>query len=61
VNNIGDSWAEIKQSTVNKSQRKLYPQFVTDFQDIEETPEQITKDVDQERQLNLEMYETVDE
>jgi hypothetical protein len=43
VNNIGDSWAEIKHSTMNGSWRKLCPQSVTDFQDVEETPEQITK------------------
>jgi hypothetical protein len=43
VNNIGDSWAGIKQSTMNGSWRKLCPQFVTDFQDVGETPEQITK------------------
>jgi hypothetical protein len=45
VNNIGDSWAEIKQSTMNRSWRKLCPQFLTDFQDVKETPEQITKEV----------------
>jgi hypothetical protein len=28
VNNIRDSWAEIKQSTMNRSWKKLYPQFV---------------------------------
>jgi hypothetical protein len=39
ISNILDSWAEIKQSTVNRSWRKLCPQFVTDFQDAEETPE----------------------
>jgi hypothetical protein len=43
VSNVGDSWAEIKQSTINRSWRKLCPQFVTDFQDVDETPEQITK------------------
>jgi hypothetical protein len=63
VNNIGDSWAEIQKSTMNRSWRKLCPQFVTDFQDVEETPEQITKEVvDLERQRNLGMEETdVDE
>jgi hypothetical protein len=59
VSNIGDSWAEIKQSTINRSWKKLFPQFVTDFQDVEETPEQITKEVIfLGRQLNLEMDET---
>jgi L-rhamnose mutarotase len=54
VNNIGDSWDEIKQSTMNRSWRKICPQFVTDFQDVEETPEQITKEVVYlRRQLNL--------
>jgi hypothetical protein len=27
VNNIADSWAEIKQSTINKSWRNLLPRF----------------------------------
>jgi hypothetical protein len=44
--NIADSWAEIKQSTINKSWRSLCPDFVSDDQDIEETPEQKTKDVE---------------
>jgi hypothetical protein len=43
VNNIGYSWAEIKQSTMNRSWSKICPQFVTDLQDVEETPELITK------------------
>jgi hypothetical protein len=42
VNNNGDSWAEIKQTTMNRSWRKLCPQFVPDFPD---TPVQITKEV----------------
>jgi hypothetical protein len=63
VNNFGDSWAQIKQSTMKRSWKKLCPQFVTYFQDIEQTLEQITKEViDLRRQLNLEMDETdVDE
>jgi hypothetical protein len=63
VYNIRDSWAEFKQSTINISWRKLCPQFVTDFQDFEETAEQIIKEVvDLGRKLNLEMDETdVDE
>jgi hypothetical protein len=40
VNNIADSWAEIKQLTINKSWRNLCPDFVSDDQDVEETPEQ---------------------
>jgi hypothetical protein len=39
INNIADSWAEIKQSTINKSWRNLWPDFVLDDQDVEETPE----------------------
>jgi hypothetical protein len=55
VNNIADSWAEIKQSTINKSWRNLWPDFLLDDQDIEENPEQITKEVvELGRQLNLE-------
>jgi hypothetical protein len=39
---------------MNRSWWKLCPQFVTDFQDVEETPEQSTKEVvDLGRQLNL--------
>jgi hypothetical protein len=47
VNNITVFWAEIKQSTINKSWRCLCPDFVLDDQDIEETPEQKTKDDDE--------------
>jgi hypothetical protein len=47
---------------MNRSWRKLCPQFLTDFQDIKEAPEKVTKEVAQGRQLSLEIGETnVDE
>jgi L-rhamnose mutarotase len=44
-NNIADFWAEIKQSTINKSWRNVCPEFVSNDQDIEETPQQMSKEV----------------
>jgi hypothetical protein len=41
------------QSAMKRSWKKLCPQFVTDFQEVGKTPEQITKVVvDLGRQLN---------
>jgi hypothetical protein len=53
----------LKQSTINKSWRNLCPDFVSDDQDVEETPEQLTKEVvELGRQMNLEMKDAdVDE
>jgi hypothetical protein len=63
INNNADSWAVIKQSMINKCWRNICPEFVSDDQDNEETPEQMTKEVAElGRQLNLEMKDAdVDE
>jgi hypothetical protein len=45
VNNIGDSWAEIKLSTMNGCWEQLCLELVTNFEGFEETPEAATKEV----------------
>jgi hypothetical protein len=39
VNNIGNSWAEIKESTMNGCWMRLCPDLEQDFQGFEETSE----------------------
>ena len=43
VNNIGDSWAEIKESKMHVCWMRLFPELVQDFKGFDETPEDATK------------------
>jgi hypothetical protein len=43
--NIGDSWAEIKESTMHGSWKRLCPDLVQDFKGIGEASEDATKEV----------------
>jgi hypothetical protein len=45
VNNINDSWAEIKESTMHDCWKRLCPDLVLDFKGFEETPKHATKEV----------------
>jgi hypothetical protein len=42
VNNIGDSWAETKESMMNCCWKQLCPELITNFEGFEETPEAAT-------------------
>lgn len=45
IENIGNAWAEIKESTMKGSWKKLCPQMMSDFIDFYETPETITLEI----------------
>nr|XP_012146667.1 PREDICTED: tigger transposable element-derived protein 1-like [Megachile rotundata] len=45
INNIGDSWAEIKESTMKGSWKQLCPQMMNDFTNFEEKPETLTNEI----------------
>lgn len=45
INNIGDSWAEIKESTMKGSWKQLCPEMMSDFINFEETPEILTDEI----------------
>ncbi|CAK9821640.1 Tigger transposable element-derived protein 1, partial [Anthophora retusa] len=45
INNIGDSWAEIKESTMKGSWKQLCPEMMSDFINFEETPETLTDEI----------------
>uniref|UniRef100_UPI00358E7BA4 tigger transposable element-derived protein 1-like isoform X2 n=1 Tax=Myxine glutinosa TaxID=7769 RepID=UPI00358E7BA4 len=56
VRNIGESWKEVKQTTMNGVWMKLCPEFVNDFQGFEETVDQVTENlVEMGRHLELEI------
>jgi hypothetical protein len=43
--NIGNAWAEIKESTVHNYGKRLCPDLVRDFKGFEETLEDAMKEV----------------
>ena len=45
INNINESWAEIKESTMNGRWNKLCPDFAPNFKGFDETPEVATEEV----------------
>jgi hypothetical protein len=45
VNNIGDPWAEIKESKMHVCWMRLFLELVQDFKGFDETPEDATKEV----------------
>ncbi|XP_017763034.1 PREDICTED: tigger transposable element-derived protein 1-like [Eufriesea mexicana] len=56
INNIEDSWAEIKESTMKGSWKQLCPEMMSDFINFEETPETLTDEiVSVTNELNLDV------
>lgn len=63
VKNVGEAWNEIKQANLNGVWRKLCPEFVSRFQGLTDTVEEVTKHVvEMGQELNLNVApEDVDE
>jgi hypothetical protein len=65
VNNIGDSWAEIKEFTMNGCWMRLCPDLEQDFKGFVETPEgkaiplQAWTGPEGSRRLRLPDFETI--
>jgi len=54
VNNIGDSWAEIKESKMHVCWMRFFPELVQNFEGFDETSEGATKEaIHLMRELNL--------
>nr|XP_006138987.1 tigger transposable element-derived protein 1-like [Pelodiscus sinensis] len=60
VKNIGESWHEVMQTSINRIWKKLYPQFVNDFKGFEETLKNVIENIiemGKELDFDLEVYD----
>ncbi|XP_069611020.1 tigger transposable element-derived protein 1-like [Ranitomeya imitator] len=58
VNNIADSWDEVKQTSMNGVWKKLCPRFVNDVTEVQESVTNVIRNVvDMSKTMNLEVEE----